>query len=98
MHARDGGSLGRWILDESGMPAFVLESGLDTAWHQVGNRAVTATAHAGGWTTLYATQWGWIRLSDPDPALGTARGGTWHLTDSHGARVQSEAVDRKSVV
>lgn len=89
-----GGNFGRWSTDSAGQPAFDLTAGPDHLWHQVGNRVLTATAHAGGWTTLYSTGWGWIRLSDTGPKTGpetgAALGGTWRLEDGEGRVLRTE--------
>lgn len=69
----DGGLFGRWILDESGMPAFeytyldkfpIARSDFEDHWHQVGNDRFTAEAHAGGWFTIYRWERGLTRLSN----------------------------------
>jgi hypothetical protein len=80
------GSFGRWIVDGAGEPAFAFEpaggldralvtpaGGTDECWHAVGNHGITATAHAGGWTTIYATSRGVVRL--------TGRQSTWGMAD-----------------
>ncbi|MCE7883546.1 MAG: hypothetical protein DYH08_06745 [Actinobacteria bacterium ATB1] len=85
-----GGDFGHWSTDAAGQPTFDLTAGPDHLWHQVGNRVLTATAHAGGWTTLYSTGWGWIRLSDTRPETGSALGGTWRLEDSEGRRLHTK--------
>lgn len=78
--ARDigaGGHFGRWGLDPGGLPCFecepdprppalvLPEGGAGRLWHQVGNATLTATAHADGTVTLYATGRGFVRLVAP---------------------------------
>jgi len=97
-HMHDGGSFGRWSADAEGLPRFdfaadpgarlVLPEGdARRCWHQVGNDRVIATAHAGGWTTLYFCDRGFLRLSDPDPARPARLGGVWSVFDAGGARL-----------
>lgn len=82
----DGGWFGRWATDESGSPRFELEpdrrakvvpdGGLSRCWHPVGNGGLTATAHADGTTTLYATAAGVVRLTGPASSWGLVDAGT----------------------
>lgn len=90
--ASDGGHFGVWTADEDGLPAFdvqptrpavdlVLPAGDVTGlWHHLGNDEVTAMAHVGGWTTLWATARGTVRLTGPrsrwGPTDGTGRPST----------------------
>lgn len=78
----DGGRFGRWIEDPDGTPWFELRppgraavlppGGSGAVWHHVGNGALTATVAAGGWTTLYATARGMVRLTGPRSRWGLA--------------------------
>jgi hypothetical protein len=94
---RGGGLFGSWARDAAGLPCFdlaiseprppdlVLPDGdARRVWHQVGNDRVTATAHAGGWLTLYSAEAGLVRLSAADPARPEALGGTWRLETPEG--------------
>lgn len=87
----DGGRFGVWGQDDTGLPCFdyrapgaggegaVLPGGDPGApWHQLGNARVTATAHAGGWTTLWATARGFVRLTPARPRR------MWSLRDAAG--------------
>jgi hypothetical protein len=98
----DGGGFGRWATDSDGLPCFDIElarlsgPGLvlpqgdaRVPWHQVGNDRITATAHAGGWTTLYAADEGLVRLNGTDPDRAEALGGTWSLRDDSGLTLAS---------
>lgn len=69
-----GGSFGHWLADADGNPVFRFapdrsrrlvtpDGGPDACWHAIGNEGITATAHAGGWTSIYATSRGMIRLT-----------------------------------
>lgn len=92
----DGGWFGRWVTDEHGLPAFDLAVGRQPTelvlpegdprriWHQVGNDRLTATAHAGGWTTMYVTDHGVTRVSGIDPLRPAELGGMWTLTSADG--------------
>lgn len=91
----DGGIFGSWSEDDDGLPCFdlAIENATRSAgavlpqgdalrlWHQVGNDHVTATAHAGGWTTLYAAEGGFVRLNGADPRYPEELGGRWSLND-----------------
>ena len=93
----EGGFFGNWAADEDGLPCFDLETAPPDnvalvlpcgdrrrAWHQVGNDRVTATAHAGGWTSLYASEGGFIRLNGVDPDHPDELGGMWAVRVSQG--------------
>jgi len=79
----DGGRFGRWSADDAGLPVFELApprarvelvtpaGGRAACWHAVGNAGIIATAHAGGWTTLYTATRGVVRL--------TGRQGSWGI-------------------
>lgn len=54
--------------DASGL--LIPAGGRDGCWHAVGNAGITATAHVGGWTTLYATSRGVVRLTGPASRWG----------------------------
>ncbi len=44
--------------------ALVLPAGGPTScWHQLGNLGLAATAHGGGWTSIYATSRGMVRMT-----------------------------------
>jgi hypothetical protein len=101
-----GGRFGRWSRDAAGLPCFDLEVPEPAApglvlpegdprrvWHQVGNDRVTATAHAGGWLTLYSAEAGLVRLSAEDPARPEALGGTWRLETAEGWPLAASAGD-----
>lgn len=76
-HPDAGGHFGRWGFDGAGLPCFdcepdpraaalvLPEGGAGRLWHQVGNAAMTATAHLDGSMTLYATDRGFVRLAAP---------------------------------
>lgn len=81
-----GGRFGHWAR-AGGLPTFELGTdaegaspdprvtpagGVDACWHGIGNAGITATAHAGGWTTLYATARGMVRLTGPASTWGLA--------------------------
>ena len=98
--ARDGGCFGAWREDEHGLPAFAVADDLATrsdlvlpdgdprrVWHQVGNDRISATAHAGGWLTLYSAEAGLVRLSSVDPSRPNELGGTWRVADDDGADI-----------
>jgi len=85
------GSFGRWTVDGEGAPAFAFEpdrthgrvlvtpdGGPDACWHAVGNQGITATAHAGGWTSVYATSRGVVRMTGSSSA--------WGMVDGRGGR------------
>lgn len=55
-----------------GAALIVPEGGVDACWHAIGNAGLTATAHAGGWTTLYATSRGVVRLTGSKSGWGLA--------------------------
>jgi hypothetical protein len=92
-----GGDFGAWGTDEHGLPCFDLDPRAGRrplvlpdgdargVWHQVGNDRITATAHAGGWTTVYACDRGFLRLSDTDPSQPQRLGGQWALLGRDGA-------------
>ncbi len=78
--ASDGGHFGQWGHDAHGDTTFDLAppppagtgevlpaGGWTQLWHQVGSPGLTATAHAGGGTTLWATSRGMVRLTDDAP-------------------------------
>lgn len=84
--AGDGGWFGAWSSGEDGVPAFDVgdpvaiggrtgvvlpDGGAGALWHQVANAGITATAHADGGTTVWATDRGVTRLT------GDGRG--WRL-------------------
>lgn len=98
----DGGYFGSWSTDSEGLPCFdielsrlsrdrlVLPEGDERRmWHLLGNDRVTATAHAGGWTVLYSTEEGMLRLNGSDPLRVEELGGTWGLFDSSGRELLS---------
>jgi len=98
----EGGYFGSWDADADGLPCFDIEiaAPLDGAlvvpdgdprrvWHQVGNDRVTATAHAGGWTTLYVADCGPVRLSGVDPERANELGGIWRVAGSRGRDILS---------
>lgn len=77
----DGGAFGRWARDADGSPTYLVggpaipdgvlpPGGLAACWHQIGNAGLTATAHAGGWVTLWATSRGMVRLTGPSSRWG----------------------------
>ena len=87
----DGGRFGTWSEDADGLVAFDYAladgpAGLELPagdgrrpWHQVGNDRLVATAHAGGWTTLYVTDRAYMRLSDLDPTRPRGLGGRFRV-------------------
>jgi Glycosyl hydrolase 36 superfamily, catalytic domain len=98
----DGGMFGAWEADGDGLPSFRLAGGLensrglvlpdggaDRMWHQVGNDRLTATAHAGGWTTLYSAEGGFVRLNYDDPSKPGGPGGMWEVVDESGRAIIS---------
>lgn len=98
----DGGAFGTWARDDGGLVCFELDIvGLDRrnsvlpygdprlVWHLVGNDRLTATAHAGGWTTLYVAEHGLVRLNGTDPSIKRELGGTWSVTDASGRELLS---------
>lgn len=82
----DGGWFGTWATDVDGLPCFDVDpmlrsradsppavlpvGGLGACWHQIGGYGLVATAHAGGWTSLYATSRGMVRLTGPASSWG----------------------------
>lgn len=97
-----GGCFGRWAEDEWGLPCLDVEcslheredlvlprGGAGRIWHQVGNDRITATAHAGGWTTLYAAERGLVRLNGTDPDVAGRLGGTWSVRSVEGRELLS---------
>lgn len=101
----DGGCFGHWNTDSDGLPCFdveisrLLPGGLvlpdgdaRRMWHQVGNERFTATAHAGGWTTVYSTEDSLVRLSGTDPSRAQELGGLWSLCDPSGRELTSPFV------
>ena len=99
--ASDGGWFGTWSRDADDLPCFdvatptqgtrlVAPAGdVRRIWHQVGNDRITATAHAGGWTTLYLADRMFLRLSNPDPSRGSEVGGLWTVRSPDGRSVLS---------
>jgi len=98
----DGGCYGNWQRDTDGLPCFDLDiSRAESArlvlphddtrlpWHQVGNDRITATAHLGGWTTLYTADEGFVRLNGTDPARPSSMGGTWEVRGGDGRLIAS---------
>lgn len=89
--AADAGHFGTWRTDEFGLPSFDVEideshgplvlpeSDVRRIWHQVGNDRVTATAHVGGWTTVYFCDRGLLRVGDLDPDSKQSLGGMWRF-------------------
>jgi len=106
----DGGMFGAWEMDRDGLPSFRLAGDLDNEtglvlpdggagriWHQVGNDRITATAHAGGWTTLYSAEGGFVRLNPDDPDEPGAAGGAWEVIDGDGEVLLSPGQNRLEV-
>lgn len=95
-----GGWFGRWE-DRDGTPGFVVEPtappstlvlpdhGVAGTWHPVANAGITALAHAGGWTSLYAADRGVVRLTSRRSWWGLAG----HRTTDVGARWLPGAVE-----
>jgi hypothetical protein len=77
-----GGWFGRWGVGDDGLTRFevhptraerdlvVPPGGVAECWHNVGNEDLTATAHAGGWVTLWATSRGMVRLTGAGSGWG----------------------------
>lgn len=84
-----GGWFGQWNVDLDGLPCFDLDltettqtadlvappGGIAECWHQIGGLGLVATAHAGGWTSIYATSLGMVRL--------TSSKSGWGITGTH---------------
>ena len=96
-----GGQLGRWSFDARGLPCFDLqvpaqgeaqvlpEGDWKKVWHQAGNSRATAECYAGGWTALYESDRGYLRLSGKDPAKPLELGGLWTLRGAAGEELLS---------
>lgn len=93
----EGGDFGTWATDADGLPCFDLnpeneigsgavmpDGGYRRLWHQVGNDSITATAHAGGWTTLYSFEGGPVRLNGSYAWDGLDLGGVWAVRERFG--------------
>lgn len=98
--SEEGGLFGRWVVDESDLPAYEYRyldrsnpgQSKEDHWHQVGNDRYTAEAHAGGWMVPYRWEHGLTRLANNDPkhperlaGVGSIKQGKKHiLTLIHG--------------
>lgn len=80
----DAGWFGRWDVGDDGLTRFEVHpdrpesdlhlppGGLAEVWHNVGNEELTATAHVGGWVTLWSTSRGMVRLTSTRSGWGLA--------------------------
>ncbi len=91
--ARPGGAIGRWTTGPDGEDAFALDPPAGTGpdgspermWHQLGNAAITATAHAGGWLELWSTARGMVRLTGAPGGWGPVGAGRRSIRATWGA-------------